>query len=373
MPHNVAQFSSSGSAARVGYNRGVIPSLWPVLQHLANDRPWPPTTAEAADRFVARANQESLLPLLASEKELPPSVVDAIRRSGALVAAHRVRSSMIATALARTAELLDGERYIVLKGCDFANRLYSRFDMRPMADVDILVAEGEMLRVARLLELRGVKRQPAPTIVWHAPSHHEIALSVGDVTLEVHQGFVQKERHRIDYSALFERAMPFEAPGVRALRLADADAFAYETLSIAIKYFASPLIRVVDMWLLLERDPATLERSAARAVEWRAAHAYYATLRFAARVFPEFREARFESVMRNVVSPRLAKFLDERVVPLPARGIRTAPQRPEQLWQKFWLLDDAVRRTAFLAGYARAFAVGALRAAINRRRTVSQN
>ena len=243
----------------------VIPSLWPVLQQLANDASWPPTSAETADRFVARANQESLLPLLASEKDLPPSVVAAIRRSGALVAAHRVRSSRIAAALTRTAELLAGERYIVLKGCDFANRLYPRFEMRPMADVDILVAEGQMLRVTRLLESRGVTRQPAPTMAWHAPSHHEIALSVGDVTLEVHHRFVQKERHRIDYRALGERAVPFEAPGVQAFRLADDDAFAYETLSIAIKYFASPLIRVVDLWLLLQRDPATLEKSAARA------------------------------------------------------------------------------------------------------------
>ena len=70
--------------------------------------------------------------------------------------------------------------------------------------------------------------------------------------------------------------------------------------------------------------------------------------------------------MREVVSKRTAKFLDERVIPQPQRGMKTVPPRRMQLWQKFWLLDDGARRTAFLAEHARAVASGALRVSMPR-------
>ena len=81
------------------------------------------------------------------------------------------------------------------------------------------------------------------------------------------------------------------------------------------------------------------------------------------------REERFERVMRGVVSKRTAKFLDERVIPQPQRGMKSVPPRRTQLWQKFWLLDDPARRTAFLAEHARAVASGAVRASIAPRLT----
>ena len=333
----------------------MIPSLWKSLRELAGGD---------AVAFVARANQESLLPLLAAERDLAPDVAAAIQRSAALVAAHRMRSAIIAKAFRRALELLDGERSIVLKGCDFAHRLYPRPEMRPMADIDVLVGVNDIDRIVAGLEARGVARSALPGVAILAKSHHEVVMTIDGVTFEVHNRFIQKARHRIDYDAVFARAVPFG----NALRLADADALAYETISIAIKYFTSPLIRYVDVWLLLA-DPATLEASAARAIEWRARRAFYATFRFGSRVFPEFREERFERVMRDIVSKRTAKFLDERVIPQPQRGMKSVPSRSTQLWQKFWLLDDPMRRTAFLAEHAGAVASGALRASIAPRLT----
>lgn len=336
----------------------MIPSLWPVIHHLANGEAWPPASEESAARFVARANQEALLPLLAAEGDLPAVVHEAVRRSAALISANAARSRMINAAFRHATELLGGERFIVLKGCDFAHRLYARPEFRPMADIDVLVREGEMDRVTRALLERGLTRAYPSGLASRVPWYHESVLAIDSVTFEVHHRFVPKTQHRIDYSAIFDRAMPFEKDGVMLLRLSTEDAFAYETLSIGIKYFTSPLIRYVDLWLMLKNSPGVVAAAAQRASEWRTERLFYAAMRYGARLFPEYQE--LSPWFQNVVPARVAKILDEHVIPQVAAGPKRVPPRARQLVLKILLHDRLTDAGAYAAEYAASSVWGAL-------------
>lgn len=336
----------------------MLPTLWPAVHRLATGADWPPASAEGARLFVERAMQESLLPLLAAERELPDSVRAAMTGMAAMLAAQRLRTRVIGTALSEVAELLGDEPFMILKGCDFAYRLYPSPELRPMADIDILVREHRMQRVAADLERRGMQRTYPAGAASRLGSHHEASFSIGNVTFEVHHRFIQKARHRIDYAAIWDRAVPLETPYFRALRLGDADAVAYQTLSIAIKYFTSPLIRYVDLWLLLQGREELLGEAARIAADWRARHAFYAALRHATRLFPDFRSDAMERALGSVCSARTRAFLDERVIPQIEAGKKRIPPRSAQLWQKYWLMDNLGRRSWFALYHAAASLIG---------------
>lgn len=337
-----------------------MPSLWPVVHRLATGEPWPPASSEDATAFVQCATQEALLPLLFAEDDLPQNVRAVLPGFAALARANAARTAMILRAFASVPAVLDGEPFIVLKGCDFATRLYPRPELRPMADVDILIREGDLDRVCRSLERRGFKRTYPGGLATRVPSHHEAAFQIDQVTFEVHHRFMQKPRHPIDYAAIWDRAVPREQDGV--LRLSDADAFVYETISIAIKYFVSPLIRFVDLWLLMHAAPDVVVKGAELAREWKARHIYYSVLRYAATLFEEFRDARVEQALTSILSSRKRAFLDRYVIPKPWSLRKRIPPRRQQLWQKYWSIDTLGRRAHFAASHAAATVAGLLRA-----------
>jgi hypothetical protein len=334
-------------------------SLWPSIHRLATGDTWPPQDEHHASVFVQRVTEEGLLPLLAATDALPAPVVSAREGRKAFLSAQRVRAALIGQALSTMAGLLGDEPFIVLKGCDLAYRLYARPDLRPMGDIDVLVREGRMGAVASQLQSAGLRED------WRfaragarVDSHHEVTFVVNDVSFELHHRLIQKQRHRIDYEGLWRRAEPFRLSTFEALRLADADNFAYATLSVALKYFIGPLVRIVDLWLLRQATPGILEEAAARSVEWRTRHAFYCTLRFAGRILPEFRSPDVESAARSVVSSWEAAFLDRHVVPAVRPGPKAIPGRTVQLWRKYWMMDNVVRRSAFLVEHAVAVARG---------------
>lgn len=299
--------------------------------------------------------------MLFAESALPQNVRNAMTAMSAMMRASAARTRIVLDAFATLPGLLADVPFIVLKGCDFATRLYPSPELRPMADIDVLVRESDFERACALLKARGAVRQRPATAVARSRSHHEAAFSVGNVTLEPHQRFAQRWRHRIDYDALWRRAEPFRFRDVDALRLSDADAFVYETLSISLKYFESPLIRFVDLWLMLQKKEELLEQGAEVAREWRARHVYYSVLRYGGAIFPEFRGERFDRVLRALLPRNRRDFLDRRVIPPPSRGEKHAPRRGAQLWQKFWLLDDMRSRLGLAASHAAGTISGSLR------------
>jgi hypothetical protein len=327
-------------------------SLWPALHALTTPEPWPPESA-GAERFVAEAVRQDLLPLLFAQDGLPAPVRAALephRMSWRLQAA---RTKLRIEAQRTLCAVLEGEPLLFLKGADFMHRLYPRPELRPMQDIDLLVPADRMGVVCKRLERHGLRPYFPGAPATRVATHHERAFYLDDVLVEVHQRFIQSPRHRIDYDGIWRRRVPLATAVPPAARLDDVDALAYQALTMAIDQFVVPLLRCVDFWLLARVAPGIVGAAAARAREWHIAHAFYGALRHTARAFPEFLAPEIEAAMDTVVTPREQRFIDRWVLPAGlARGRDT--RRAMGLWRKFWLMDSADHRVAFLLSHARA-------------------
>jgi hypothetical protein len=334
------------------------PSLWQALQPAAGGGDQPPGDPDGAERFVEAATREGLLPLLFEQDALPAAVVAALERRRVWARVFERRAASLREALCELPSLLDGEPFVVLKGCDYAERLYPRPGLRTMQDIDILVPRQRLAAVCDSLRRAG-KSQLFPGSPTHrVPWFSESVFDLGDVTLEVHDSFLSRSRHSIDYAALWARRVALELGAGAASRLAEADALAYHALSLAKDEFLARLIRYVDLWLMLRKNPESLPVAAERAREWRALHAFYGCLQQAQAVFPELREL-VGPVAVALLPATTRRFLDRYVLPRAAHPTTLAPRRRAlQLWRKLWLMDSMPHRIHFGIDYCRARAWG---------------
>lgn len=337
---------------------GLPPSLWPLLQRLATGGIWPPSREDEAARLVWQAEREGLLPLLAAEAEPPAAVASALAAHRALERLYFRRSQLIEQALATVLRGLEGEPVVLLKGADYRRRLYPSPWLRPMQDIDLLVPPARIDAVClRLREVGLAALEPAAPA--RLASYHERVLRQGEVVVEVHHSFVQRPRHRVDYEAVWARRVAVPWPGGSAFRLDDADALAYHALSLAIDEFCVPLVRYVDLWLMLESRADLLEAAASRARSWRTVRPLYGALRQLFRLLPETRSTA-RAVLADGLLPRpVRSFLDYAVLPrVEQHGRGKNMSRWLELWRKLWLLDNHWRRVRFLAYHGYALLVG---------------
>jgi len=334
-------------------------SLWAAVQAAAGERSWPPASDASADRLVAQAAREGLLPLLFESPDLPGVLTAALDRHRGWQRLAEARAQILARALGVVAGLLDGEPFAVLKGADYMWRLYGRPVLRPMQDIDLLVPAARLDAVCERLRAGGLRYRPPARAARAASSYYERAFLLGDVVVEVHQSFLQRSRHPVDYGAVWERRRPVPALGPAAGRLDDVDALAYHALSMAKDEFTVPLVRYFDLRLMLLAAPGVLRPAAARAREWKASRALFAALHELRRLFPDLDTTEMDAVAGELSGPLARRFLARFVLP-PARerGRAGAVTRRLQLWRKFWLLDGSRRRLAFVFEHAAATAEG---------------
>jgi len=326
-------------------------SLWPLVHRAAAGEGWPPSSAATADRLVAQAMRQGLLPLLFEvEEDAPPLVRAALLRQRGWLRVHGLRMARLREAVPRLCGILRGEPLVLLKGADYMHRLYPRPDLRPMDDIDVLVPRDRMDAVCARLEAAGLApRFPAGPVAT-VSSYHERVFEWDGVVVEAHHSFIQRPRHRIDYDGVWRRCVPVEADGASAARLSDADALAYHALALSVDAFAVPLVRYVDLWLMLGRAPEALEPAAARAREWQSVHAFYGAFRQAFRFFPELRTAERAAVVEGLLAAPARSFVDRFVLPRAGEHGSERVGRGLRLWRKFWLMDN-LRRRAGLALY----------------------
>jgi hypothetical protein len=330
-------------------------AVWAAVQAAAGGT-WPPEDDAGAERFLGQASREGLLPLLFDAASAPPAVAAALARSRALRHAAEARAEILARALREVAALLAGEPFVALKGADYALRLYRRPSLRPMQDLDILVPAERLEAVCARLRGGGLRERPRTAGARAAPSYYERAFLLGDAIVEVHQSFLHRSRHPVDYAAVWARRRPLPALGPDAARLDDVDAIAYHALAMAKDEFTVPLVRYLDLQLLLEAAPGALPAAVGRAREWRAARALCGALLGLARFFPG-REV--EAAAESLQGPLARRFLSRFVLPrAQERGRAGVVTRRVQLWRKFWLLDGPARRLAFVLEHATASAAG---------------
>jgi hypothetical protein len=321
------------------------------------NQPWPPTSSASANLFIEKCISHSLLPLLFAESELPPIVErarDAVAGWDQIFAA---RARLFHDAIATICEIFANQSLMLIKGADYAHRLYPDRHLRAMQDIDVLVPAAEFESACRLVENAGLVPQRRIGVT-RDPGYHERVFFLGNIIVEVHQSFVQRPRHRIDYDAIWQRRVPLEAEGHRVSRLDDVDALLYQALTLAIDRYHVRLIRFVDLWILLRQREGIALAAAERARDWQIARAFYGSLSLACRLFPEFRTPDVEAAMERALPSSTRRFVDRWVLPAPAEYLCTEPlPRMLQLWRAICLLDTFAR----IAGFARYRALALLR------------
>jgi len=327
-------------------------SFWPSVYKWTTSGTWPPATAESASLLIERCSWHGLLPLLFAETDLPPLVEQARAAASGWRRILGMRADWFHEAILAVCALLADEPAILIKGADYAHRLYPSGFLRPMEDIDILVLADRIDATCERLTGAGLVRLPEFGAA-RDPAHHERVFSLGKVLVEVHQSFIQRPRHRIDYDGIWRRRVPAEIGGRRAFRLDDVDALIYQALTISLGQFHVGFIRYVDLWLLLRQGAGIALAAAERSREWQTTRALYGALSMGCRLFPEFRTDDVSAAMEHALPAATRRFVDRWVLPRPSELQRiTRPSRALQLWRKAFLMDTPRRRLAFALSHA---------------------
>ena len=154
-------------------------------------RDWPALIAQAEDHGLSplvRRHARSLgLPL--------PAI--ALKQLDALAVRHRVTSRVQFAVLCDVLAALDasGIPTLVLKGAALAPTLYPEPELRPMRDLDILVAPGDGVRAQLVLRRMGFD---APLVSAMRHSHHHLPGAVCDrdgfrIMVEIHEDAITRD------------------------------------------------------------------------------------------------------------------------------------------------------------------------------------
>lgn len=207
---------------------------------------------------------------------------------------HKVRNdNMLLLARAEQAlDLLAGEGVtpIVLKGLDLLHRLYERFDLRTIDDVDLLVREDQLGTALTALEGAGWQPPPEPQRTHYIRSSHHLPLRGPgpiNVEFELHWNIAQEERYSIDGAGLIERALPLEIAGRKALRFEDHDLVAHILVHHLSHYFDRRLKWLVDLQHIVEQPGFSWERVVERVRQWGAVAASAISLVHMKKLMPD--------------------------------------------------------------------------------------
>lgn len=304
--------------------------------------------------MVEQALREGLLPLLFDdERQLPELVRSSLVNFRAMQRAQAARTEVICRVFLKVRELLDREELVVIKGLDYAHRLYQRPELRPMVDIDLLVRRERIEAVAaRIREAGFTQLFPAGAIARHA-GYHERVFHIDGVTVEPHHSFLQRSRLRVDYDEVWSRTLPATICGMSARRLGDVDAVLYQSLSMASNEFEVVIGRYVDLSLLLDVEGLDLDVVVATARRWRMERAFYAALRQLTILVPA---RTVGDALQQLLSPGERRMIDRHVLPNPFA--RTKLSRRDQVLRKLRLIDRASDRAAFLAYHVYASLAG---------------
>jgi hypothetical protein len=334
------------------------PGLWPLFLRVGTADP---------ERLIVRAQQEGLLPLMLFDASAPAPLREVASRALALRALTEARARLHLEAAARFVSIVGGDACLFFKGFDARHRLYERPELRPSADIDVLVPRKNISEaVMRLREAGYPQIRSAHGTVW-APGHYEIAFDIGEVRIEMHRSMGHAIRTSVDYEAVWSESLPLHAGTIEARCLRPAHAIAAQALNLAKDEFSGGMVRFLDLWLMLRKWPEAIEESVEIARRWSVQRALYGALTLVTRMFPDADSDAIRRARTSLGNARVRGFLDRRV--LPDRNLMPAGHvdgRLMQLWRKGWLTDAAWRRAAFLGYHAFLLAGGAAVEAFHR-------
>ncbi|MCU0231331.1 MAG: nucleotidyltransferase family protein [Acidobacteria bacterium] len=235
-----------------------------------------PPSAEADAELVAAAREHRVAALLARALEargelagLDEAARARLRR--ALFDQQQERAQLDALG-ATAAEALEAAAipFVALKGAALGAALYETAALRPMTDVDLLVAPADTGRALGALAAAGFVRPSARQEAFWAESYYNLPLDPppGQTgKLELHWSIAQEGRHAPDVSGILARARVVETPRGRLPIPGPVDLLLHQSLHLSYHYFEPKLIWLTDL-ALLYRDPPAAAETLARAEEW---------------------------------------------------------------------------------------------------------
>lgn len=316
------------------------------------DPRWPET--------LALAERHGIAPLLhETARGVPPGPLASLRRARAraLQDELRLRAGLL-RALARVGEA------VVLKGAAYSVELYPQPELRPRGDIDLLVPPARLEEAARALSAyrwHPAARQHEERAGWHERTLEDPIDP--SVVIDLHRGFSQPERTRLDAPALCARSLPEPRLGPLARVLEPTDALLAHAANLGTHELRVPLIALCDLARLWPRADAVLLLE--RAEEARLCGALYASLALLQQLAPAgaFGGARFDPVsLRELlarVRRRVPSLSGRLALPWVAARYdlgRGTLSRAEQLARKALFIDRPLDRLRFAFAHARSLA-----------------
>jgi hypothetical protein len=302
----------------------------------------PATRDEASLLAVARRHR--LTPLLsvllaAPDRGPPAGFREACRRDRLVTAARNLMLAQAAEEGLR-AFAAAGVPVIVLKGLAYERSLYSNGGARPTADVDLLVPEDRRRAAFDVLDRIGFEpRAAAPG--FDDADYHEVAWQRAGVEIDLHLALAPYARCRIDYDAVWSRAIDLtvgSTPG-RALDLRHAGVF--HALHMAIDHFDVPALYLLDFSRQLA-SPAAFEEAEALARAWGCARPFATATALADAFLPVWKASHPPRALPGFAAEVVERY--GAIAPLP---------RPRQLLRKLAHFDDPVTAARYVAVQAR--------------------
>lgn len=244
---------------------------------------------------------------------------------------------------------------IVLKGYGLALRLYPEQPLaRPSTDVDVLVAEPELARVATALTALGLTRHDDAGLADVFEEHHHLSFSGPAGLVEVHFRLIATlGRGGFDDASLRARARDWTLDG-RTVRLLDAED---ELLYLATHAANHAFLRV--SWLIdLQRYLARAgELDWARMAERARAAGFFTAVATSLELVEQLLRAPLpEAARRAFRLGRLRRAVDRRLFAGPlVESARVSDHRLGAFLVRLWLVDSPAHGVRHLFDGARRF------------------
>ena len=233
------------------------------LGALLGGAPQPPPEGLDGQRFEALCDEHKVAAAIARAPGAPsrPNLQRLhLEGFGRAAVVERRRGEVVAALADRGLDLL------VLKGADWAFRIYPDPGMRPMVDVDVLAPPGRAADVVEALQDVGYHVDPAEAGLL------ERGFTVGmypaeapKLRIEVHTALCRPTRHPIDVAELFARSAPLTEDGP-GRRMNDVDGLLYCAIHHGLHGYRMPLLWLLDFALLAQAcgpDEALVARARA--------------------------------------------------------------------------------------------------------------
>ena len=327
-----------GSVNTLSHERDLLVALLAALQDPVRATELP--AHDPALTVVARHHRLTPLLSITCSSFLPAPLADLFRHDRIVTAARNMVFEQVSEECIRALRAA-GVRTILLKGLDYATRLYhGQPGARPTADVDLLVPNEARRAAFQVLDRLGFEpRACAPG--FDEPDYHEVAWRRGDVEVDLHMALVPFARCRIDYPSIWSEARPFSVGETEALALAPLHAAIFQSVHMGVDHFAVPAIYLVDLARLLP-DATALREAEATAAKWRCHAPFITATGLVAAFLPGWPPA--SAVARLPLRSR--RVIDSYG---PARSL----PRPEQLLRKLVHFDSLTGMLRYLAVQSR--------------------